>query len=174
MQKWMVLDWQAVGTPWAAAADDASFPHWCGTRIRWISSSNDFNLFSIGSVKQIINFRVEELNTNKISNLTVLGARSSLSTYSGVYNYSFLFKFSGYSGYQPVPLSRSLPIGHFRKDWQKLSQLSWNNFTQLCRQTHKCFIFQLQLHSTKDNMILDLIDLFDRKSLFDNWLHIFV
>ena len=52
--------------------------------------------------------------------------------YRGVYNYSCLFKFSRYSGCQPATLSHCLPIGHFRKDWQKLLQLSRNHFTPLC------------------------------------------
>ena len=43
-----------------------------------------------------------------------------------------MFEFSWYFGCQPHPFSPCLPISHFWKDWQKLSQLSLRNFSLLC------------------------------------------
>ena len=57
-----------------------------------------------------------------------------------------MFKILCYGGCQPPLFSPCLPISHFRKDWQKLSQLSLNNFTQLCSCTYSVIIVKCKKH----------------------------
>ena len=58
--------------------------------------------------------------------------KNSLNSYRDVKNYSCMFDLSRYRGCQPTPFSPCLPISPFWKYWQRLSKVSWNNFTQLC------------------------------------------
>ena len=57
-----------------------------------------------------------------------------------------------------MPLSRSLPIGRFQKDWQELTQLSWTNFTQLCMYLILIFLSQRDRIYGRDNFLHEVRD----------------